>query len=92
MKRDMSERQFLDALARHGMKVVGGNSIGCFNLGIPGCNRWDKPPEGLKRRAKLAYLIASRESALAKAEAERATALDPDSIEMFMSLPRGEDR
>jgi hypothetical protein len=88
MQRDMSERQFLEALKRHGMKF---ETEGYINLGIPGNNLWDKPPDG-KRRAKLAYLLASKERWSAKLEAERANDLDPDSELMYRSLPRGEDR
>jgi len=86
--RDMSERQFLAALKRHGMKYETASYI---NLGIPGYNRWDEPPVG-SRRAKLAYLLASKERWSAKLEAERANDLDPDSELMYRSLPRGEDR
>jgi hypothetical protein len=89
MQRDMSERQFLNALQRHGMKV---ETSGYFNLGIPGQNRWDKPPAALNKRAKLAHLIASKERALAKAEADHAADALVDPELMSRSLPHGEDR
>jgi hypothetical protein len=88
-QRDMSERQFLDALERHGMKF---ETMGYVNLGIPG-NRWDKPPDaGLNKRAKLAYLLASKERALAKSEAEREADAKVDPELILRALPRGEDR
>jgi hypothetical protein len=95
-QRDMSERQFLEALKRHGMKfeTMGRKfeTMDYVNLGIPGCNRWDKPPAGLNKRAKLAYLLASKERALAKSKADREADAKVDPELMLRSLPRGEDR
>jgi hypothetical protein len=98
-QRDLSERQFLKAVERHGMNLGGSASFiggkGWFNLGIPGRNIWDKFPDTgqkLNRRAKLAYMLASRERAIARVEAERAAYAKVDPELISRSLPHGEDR
>lgn len=69
-QRDISEKQFLAALTSHGMKFTGCKDY--VNLGVQGrCFR--AVALGKSRRAKLAYLLAAKESALVQAEADRAS-------------------
>lgn len=69
--RDMSKKQFLAALAKHGMSMAG--FMGYVNLGIPGeqisVSHWNA---GDNFRAKLAHLLRERDKWIAKIEKERA--------------------
>lgn len=57
--RDISEKQFDEALARHGMKREG--FMGYVDLGIEGHHvAASHHNAGKNRRAKLAYLLAKR--------------------------------
>lgn len=58
--RDMSKQQFVDALARHGMKLEG--FMGYVDLGIPGHHiAASHHNAGPRFRSKLAYLLRTRE-------------------------------
>lgn len=68
--KDMSEKQFDEALTRHGMKREG--FMGYINLGIEGENiSASHHNAGSNRRAKLAYLLAKRDEWERKIEKER---------------------
>jgi hypothetical protein len=57
--RDMSKKQFEEALARHGMKREG--FMGYVNLGIEGQHvSASHHNAGKNRRAKLAYLLRKK--------------------------------
>jgi hypothetical protein len=61
-ERDMSERQFRDALRRYGMTPQ--PFMGYVELGIPGHTMCvSHLNAGPRRRAKLAYLLSEREKA-----------------------------
>jgi len=60
MMRDMTKKQFMQALERHGMKFEG--FLGYVNLGVPGKHvAVSVHNAGPKLRDKLAYLLQQRE-------------------------------
>lgn len=68
--RDMTKRQFAEALKRYGMEPEG--FMGYVRLNVPGhhicVSHWNAGPN---LRAKLAYLIREQERRQAEAEAEQ---------------------
>ena len=58
--RDMTQRQFREALVRYGMREAG--FMGYVNVNVPGHHlEVSKMNAGSNRRAQLAYLLARRE-------------------------------
>lgn len=65
--RDMTQRQFAEALARHGMREQG--IMGYVDVGIPGHSlHVSKFNAGDNRRAQLAYLLRSKEREMEECE------------------------
>ena len=63
--RDMTQQQFAEALARHGMKEQG--FMGYVDVGIPGHSlHVSKLNAGSRRRSQLAYLLAAKEREMAE--------------------------
>lgn len=63
--RDMSKRQFREAVARHGFKAEG--FMGYYDLGIEGHRCFVSVLNaGNNHRARLAYLLRKREELLAE--------------------------
>ena len=65
--RDMTERQYKDALQRHGFSSEG--FMGYYKLGTTG-TRVSVLNAGPSRRSKLAYLLAEYEKAQQRADTE----------------------
>lgn len=62
-ERDMSERQFAEALARYGMREAG--FMGYVNINVPGHHiEVSKLNAGMRRRSQLAYLLRQRDAAM----------------------------